>query len=93
MRFVHRNGRIVKATDKSRPRPWAVSVISDNMEPLRHHGTGRVIDSKSKFRADTRACGAVEVGNEPINPRKRIELDRGQRREAVRRAIYELRNR
>lgn len=67
-------------------------VISDTMNPTKHMGTGRMIDSKSKFRADTRASGCVEIGNESIKPRQHIPLDRGQRREAIKRTIYELRN-
>jgi hypothetical protein len=62
------------------------------MEPLKHHGTGRVISSKREFSKETRQAGMVELGNEPIRPRKPIPLDRGQRREAIRETIYKLRN-
>ncbi len=68
-------------------------VISDNMEPTKHHGTGRMISSKRAFSAETRRAGMVELGNEPIRARKPIPLDKGQRREAIKRSIYELRNR
>lgn len=68
-------------------------VISDTMEPLKHMGTGRMIDSKAKFRADTKASGCVEIGNEPIRSRDPIRLDKRQRVEAIQRAIYDLRNR
>lgn len=71
----------------------APSVISDHMEPTKHHGTGRVIDSKRAFSAETRAIGCVELGNEPIRPRVPEKLDRRSRREAVKQAIYQLRNR
>jgi len=74
-------------------RPWSVSVISDTMEPTKHHGTGKVISSKRAFSAETRAAGMIELGNEPIRARKPVQLDRGQRREAIRKSIYELRNR
>ncbi len=70
----------------------APSVISDTMAPLRHMGTGRVIDSKAKFRADTKASGCVEIGNEQVKPRAPIKLDSGQRRETIRKVIYDLRN-
>ena len=70
----------------------APSVISDTMEPVKHHGTGAVIDSKARFRADTRASGCVEIGNEPIRPRAPIRLDKGSRREAIQKAIYQLKN-
>ena len=71
----------------------AVYVISDTMDMVKHHGSGRMFDSKSNFRKETKACGMVEVGNEPIKQRKQIRLDKGQRRDAIRKAIYELRNR
>lgn len=70
----------------------APHVISDNMEPTKHHGTGRIIDSKREFSRETRAIGCVEIGNEPIKARKPIPLDKGQRREAIMRSIHELRN-
>ncbi len=71
----------------------AFYVISDTMEPLRHMGTGKVLDSKAKFRAETRASGCVELGNEPIKPRAPVKLDRGKRRDDIRKTIYDLRNR
>lgn len=67
-------------------------VISDTMVPTKHMGTGRIIDSKAKFRQDTRASGCVEIGNEAIKNRSPIKLDGGQRREAIKKAIYDLRN-
>ena len=70
----------------------ATYVISDIMDPMRHHGTGAIIDSKSKFRANTKASGCVELGNETIRQRKWIPLDRRQRREDIKRTIYNLRN-
>ena len=70
----------------------AAYVISDTMEPLKHHGTGAIIDSKARFRADTKACGAVEVGTEKIKSRQPIKLDRRDRREAIQKAIYQLKN-
>ena len=42
-----------------------VYVIGDVMEPAKHMATGRIHDSKAKFRADTRASGCVEAGNDP----------------------------
>jgi len=67
-------------------------VISDTMEPTKHMASGRILDSKAKFRAETRATGCVEIGNEAIKPRQQIKLDGGQRREAIRKTIHDLRN-
>lgn len=69
-----------------------VYIISDTMIPLKHMGTGQVIDSKAKYRQATRASGCIELGNEPIKPRVPVKLDSGQRREAIRKTIYDLRN-
>lgn len=70
----------------------APNVISDNMDPTKHMGTGEILDSKAKFRRATKASGCVEIGNEPIKPRAPIKLSSEQRREAIRKAIYDLRN-
>lgn len=74
-------------------RRWsAPHVISDNMEPTKHHGTGRMISSKRAFSKETRQAGMVEIGNEPIRPRKPVALDRTARREAIRQALHQLRS-
>ena len=67
-------------------------VISDTMDPLKHHGTGAIIDSKSRFRADTKASGCVEIGTESIKSRQPIKLDRRQRRDDIRQTLFNLRN-
>jgi hypothetical protein len=91
--FVYRNGKLVPkhkaAPLKTDPHFY---VISDTMNPTRHMASGRVFDSKRAFREETRAHGCIEVGNEPLKPRTPIRLDKGQRRDHIRQAIYELRN-
>lgn len=70
----------------------APNVISDNLKkPLRHMGTGRMLDSKSAFRKEDRAIGAVCVGNERPKPRKYIEPSRPGH--DIKRAIEQLRSR
>ena len=77
-----------------RLRRWsAPHVISDTMEPTKHHATGRMISSKREFSKETRAAGCIELGNEPIRPRAPVKLERAARREAIREAIYRLKNR
>jgi hypothetical protein len=73
-------------------RSSAPYVISDTMQPLKHMGTGEVLDSKAKFRQATKASGCVELGNESIKPRAPIKLDSGKRREDIQKTIYHLRN-
>lgn len=73
----------------------ATHVISDTMDLTRHMADGRYYDSKSEFRKATKATGNIEYGNEIpslLKPRQPIPLDRAQRREDIRRALYEVRN-
>jgi len=101
MRYVHRPnhpqadqfGMVEAGLVDYEVRNTAPYVISDTMEPLRHHGTGKVIDSKARFRADTRASGCIEIGNEPGRPRQPIKLDKRKRAQDIQRAIHQLRNR
>ena len=70
-------------------------VISDTMDATRHMADGKLYTSKSAFRAATKAAGCVEIGSETatvLKPRKPISLDRGVRRDAIRRSIYNLKN-
>jgi hypothetical protein len=94
--YVWRNGQLYeKGTEPQQEVGGnAPYVISDTMEPLRHMATGRMISSKAAFRAETRAAGCVEVGNDPslTRPRKPVPLSREKRRDDIRRTIYELRN-
>jgi len=71
----------------------APNVISDDLGThLRHMGTGRYLDSKSAFRKEDKACGAVCVGNEATaKPRKYIEPPRPG--PDIKRAIEQLRGR
>lgn len=47
-------------------------VISDTMD-LTEHVDGRFYDSKSQYRAVTKAHGCIEVGNDKLPPMKRPE--------------------
>lgn len=97
--YVYRNGKLVDkryAAPKEHKHGEASFVISDTMDPTRHMADGKTYDSKVKFRQATRAAGCIEVGSETatlLKPRQPIQLDQGKRRDDVKRAIYELRNR
>ena len=96
--FVYRNGELV---DKRYAEPRhagdeAPNVISDIMGETRHMADGKYYTSKSEYRKATRAAGCIEVGNETktlLTPRKPVQLDRDQRRDDIRKTIYDLRNR
>jgi hypothetical protein len=56
-------------------------IITDTQEGLRHPLTGKVVDSKSKFRQMTKDHGGVEVGNEDLGKiaeknAERVDRDR-----------------
>ena len=44
-------------------------VISDTVEGFRSMADGNMYDSKSRYRADLRARGCVEIGNERMERR------------------------
>lgn len=73
----------------------SVHYIPDEMPATRHMIDGKYYTSKHRFRNETRARGCVEVGNETatlLKPRQRIEPSRAERRNDIKRAIYEIRN-
>ena len=71
--FVYRDGKVVPKADE--PPRVGVHVISDSIAALRHPITQELTESKSRFRAITKAHGCVEVGNEKFPERK---PDRGE---------------
>lgn len=70
----------------------APNVISDTIEPIKNHATGKIHTSKRGMSKDTRAAGCIEIGTEVIKPRQPDVLDPGQRRDAIRQSLYQLRN-
>lgn len=87
--YVLRNGRLVLKSDAPpRPRRDAPMVISDIMPRMRHPSNGKMYDSKSRFRAETKVRGCVEVGTEKQVDRRRHDL--GDRKADIAAAIREL---
>lgn len=97
--YVYRDGKLVNkrfAQLKEAKHGNASFVISDEMPATRHMADCKMYTSKAKYRQATRAAGCVEVGTETsalLKPREQIKLDPAKRRDDIRRAIYELRNR
>jgi hypothetical protein len=89
--YVRRNGKVVEK-DRAEPiRSTGPYLNSDTMNAMRHPITGKFMDSKSSFRAITRAHGCVEVGNETMRDTRKITgMDSGTRRADIARAIQEL---
>jgi hypothetical protein len=95
--YVLRNGELI---EKELAPPLFVAdpafhFIRDEMEPTLHMATGRTHTSKAKFRADTRAAGCIEIGDQKGYGKRQFipKLDKRQRVEDIKRAIHELRNR
>lgn len=66
--YVMRDGKLVPkrlASPKHAPAGRAHHVISDDMPAAMHMMDGKTYESKSQFRAATRAHGCVEAGNDP----------------------------
>lgn len=90
--YVWRNGKCIEKSEAP-PKSGGVFVISDTLPggALRHPITGKLMDSKSQFRAVTRAHGCVEVGNEQQRDTRRVDrFDSNSRKADIARAITEL---
>jgi hypothetical protein len=94
--YVLRDGKLVEKhlAPQRTESSAAPGVISDIMEPTKHMASGKLFTSKAAFRAETKAYGCIEVGNDAsiTRPRKPITLSREKRVDDIRRTIYELRN-
>jgi hypothetical protein len=90
--YVYRDGKVVEKNSVQRTESF--SYISDNMDPLVHHADGKKYDSKSTFRRVTKDHGCVEIGDDTNwrRPRSPEKLDKRQRLDDIKRAVYELRN-
>lgn len=88
--YVMRNGELVPKhlAGPRNPSGSGPQVISDAMPPMLHPCNGRMYDSKSAFRAETRARGCVEVGNEKQRDTRRY--DGGNLKADISRAIDQL---
>ena len=93
--WVRRNGVMMLKQDAPPRESTRVNgVISDSMDALVHPCTGKLMDSKSAFRAVTKAKGGVEVGNEKLTDRRDHSIYESQvMREDIGRAIDQLSNR
>lgn len=80
--YVFRDGKLVpkhlappldrhaRGPGSSLGRPMVISDNLGGIQGLRHPSTGEFMDSKSRFRAETRARGLTEMGNEAFPVRR-----------------------
>lgn len=88
-KYVWHNGTFVDVTDWKPPPRRTPYIIRDHMDAAVHPATGKMHDSKSAFRAETRALGLTEVGTDTGSLRtKRTEVfsDRGALKKDIARA-------
>lgn len=78
--------------DEIRPGNYPCPRIATDTMDLTEHVDGKFYDSKSAYRAVTKANGMVEVGNDPARFRKpeKPKTDPKARREAVERATAQV---
>lgn len=72
--YVWVDGKCIEKSEAHEARQRGPYIQSDNLTPMRHPITGKLMDSKSQFRAITRAHGCVEVGNEQQRDTRRIDM-------------------
>lgn len=72
--YVLRNGKLVPKSQAAPLRSAGPYIQSDYLPAMVHPITGKKMDSKSQFRAVTRAHGCVEVGNEQQRDTRRVEM-------------------
>lgn len=63
-KFIWHGGKWLDVTGWTRPPSKAPAIIRDQMDALMNHATGEMFDSKSQFRAATKAAGCEELGND-----------------------------
>lgn len=90
---ANENGMVEKHLASPPQTDPRIYVISDTMDPLKHPGTGMVLDSKAEFRRHTRASGCVEVGTDPAARRPGPKIEPTGVEMDVKRAIQELSSR
>lgn len=70
----------------------SLEVMAGSLNGMQSFADGRFYTSKAKYRADLRARGYVEVGNDParLRPSKKVRADRKKIRAAVERAASKV---
>lgn len=61
-------------------------IISDIMEPVQSQVSGKIYDTKSGLRAEYRATGHIEIGNDKRPPFKKPRVTRADVKKTVQKA-------
>lgn len=77
--------------DYVRPRADGLLIIPD-IQPYKSVITGETIGGRSQHREHLKMHGCIEVGNEKMKPKPMREIPRQERRDAIRKAIHDLKN-
>jgi hypothetical protein len=88
-RYVWHDGHWLAAPKRAPGTPSFPGIIRDHMDAVQHPCTGEILESKSAFRALTRAHGCVEMGNDaPIAP-PQYQVDRKELRADIANALQQ----
>lgn len=69
--WIEGKGLVEVSPEAPPPRP-RVHFIGDQHRPFRSMADGKMYDSKSRYRAEIKARGYVELGNDQIEPAKPV---------------------
>jgi hypothetical protein len=89
-RYVWHDGHWLAAPKRPPEAARAPMIIRDHMAPAQHPCTGEILESKSAFRARTRAHGCVELGNDGPTVPKPPPQDRAVLRQDIATAIQQV---
>ena len=90
-RYVQIEGELVEVALDYVPEPRGPMVMGD-IKPYKSVITGEEIGGRRQHREHLKLHGCVEIGNEKLTPKPMREIPRHERREAIRKAIADLRN-
>lgn len=93
-RFVYRNGKFINIADYKETKRQVHAVHQDTMDGIEHPAEpGKLIESRSQFRAITKKHGLEEIGNEKLKPREPVRKESSEEDyiNAVKKAINDCR--
>lgn len=92
-RYVQIDGELVDVTSDYTPRPRADGLlIIPDIQPYQSVITGETIAGRRQHREHLKMHGCIELGNEKMKPKPMREIPKQERREAIRKAIHDLKN-